>query len=163
SDSEECVEALRKIDPMASHWPRPLLNAPHFVRKLDRDKLYGLLQGCAGLEIPATHGVGREELTSMAQSGDLSAVATDLKFPLIVRPRGSHAGVGLVKVDDGASLAQYLAGRPEQAFFVSRFVDYRSEDGLYRKYRVVFIGGMPYACHMAIAARWDICDLKHGV
>ena len=163
SDSEECVEALQKIDAIAPRWPRPLLNAPRFVRNLDRDKLYGLLTGCAGLEIPATLGVTRAELTSMAQSGDLSAIAADLKFPVIVRPRGSHAGVGLVKVDDGASLAQYLAGRPEQAFFVSRFVDYSGADGLYRKYRVVFIDGKPYACHMAIADRWDIWYLNAGM
>jgi hypothetical protein len=163
SDSEECVEALRKIDAMAPRWPRPLLNAPRFICNLDRDKLYGLLQGCAGLEIPATHGVTRAELTSVAQSQDLSAIATELKFPVIVRPRGSHAGVGLVKVDDGTSLAQYLAGRPEQAFFVSRFVDYSSADGLYRKYRAVFINGKPYACHMAIADRWDIWYLNAGM
>jgi hypothetical protein len=163
SDSEECVEALRKIDALASRWPRPLLNAPRFVRNLDRDKLYGLLQGCAGLEIPATHGVIRAELTSMVQSGDLSAIATELRFPVIVRPRGSHAGVGLAKLDDSASLAQYLAGRPEQAFFVSRFVDYSGADGLYRKYRVVFIDGRPYACHMAIADRWDIWYLNAGM
>jgi hypothetical protein len=163
SDSEECVEALRKIDAMASRWPRPLLNPPHFVRNLDRDKLHSLLQGCAGLEIPATHGVACAELTSMAQSGDLSAIATELKFPVIARPRGSHAGVGLAKIDDGASLVQYLAARPEQAFFVSRFVDYSNADGLYRKYRVVFIDGEPYACHMAIADRWDIWYLNAGM
>jgi hypothetical protein len=160
SDSEECVEALRKVDAMASRWPRPLLNPPHFVRNLDRDKLYGLLRGVGGLEIPATHGVARADLMPMAQSGDLSAIAVELKFPIIVRPRGSHAGVGLAKVEDRASLAHYLAGRPEQAFFVSPFVDYSSADGLYRKYRVVFIDGKPYACHMAIADRWDIWYLN---
>ena len=54
SDSEECVEALRKIDAMAPRWPRPLLNPPRCVRHLDRDKLHGLLRGVGGLEIPAT-------------------------------------------------------------------------------------------------------------
>jgi len=163
SDSEECVEALRKVDAMASRWPRPLLNPPRSVRNLDRDKLYGLLRGIDGLEIPATHGVDRADLMSMAESGDLSAIAAELTFPVIVRPRGSHAGVGLVRLDDRASLVQYLAGRPEQAFFVSRFVDYSNADGLYRKYRVVFIGGKPYACHMAVADRWDIWYLNAGM
>jgi glutathione synthase/RimK-type ligase-like ATP-grasp enzyme len=86
-----------------------------------------------------------------------------LKFPIIVRPRGSHAGVGLAKLDDPSALARYLAERPEQEFFVSRFVDYANEDGLFRKYRVVFVGGRPYACHMAIAARWDIWYLNAGM
>ena len=90
-------------------------------------------------------------------------IATELQFPVIVRPRGSHAGVGLAKLDDGVAVARYLAERPEQEFFVSRFVDYASEDGLFRKYRVVFVEGRPYACHMAIADRWDIWYLNAGM
>ena len=69
----------------------------------------------------------------------LADIAAELEFPLIVRPRGSHAGVGLAKLDDGAAHRRYLAERPEAEFFVSRFVDYASEDGLFRKYRVVFV------------------------
>jgi hypothetical protein len=80
-----------------------------------------------------------------------------------VRPRGSHAGVGLAKVEDGTALMRYLDNREEQEFFVSRFVDYASEDGLFRKYRVVFVEGRPFACHMAIAERWDIWYLNAGM
>jgi hypothetical protein len=57
----------------------------------------------------------------------------------------------------------YLADRPEQEFFVARFVDYASADGLFRKYRIVFVDGRPYACHMAIADRWDIWYLNAGM
>src|SRR5262249_16882159 len=45
----------------------------------------------------------------------------------------------------------------------SRFVDYASADGLFRKYRIVFVEGRPYACHMAIADRWDIWYLNAGM
>src|ERR1700730_7137456 len=54
SDSEDCREALRKIDAAAPRWPRPLLNPPKRVCNLDRDKLHRLLGGVAGLRIPAT-------------------------------------------------------------------------------------------------------------
>ncbi|MGA8900203.1 ATP-grasp domain-containing protein [Bradyrhizobium sp.] len=164
SDSEECVEALRKINDLAGRWPRPLLNPPRLVRNLDRDKLHGLLRGIDGLEIPATLGVTRTEILSVAQSqADISSLAAELKFPIIMRPRGSHAGVGLDRIDDAAAIARYLAERPADEFFVSRFVDYSSPDGLFRKYRVVFVGGKPYACHMAIADRWDIWYLNAGM
>jgi len=164
SDSQECVEALAKIDRLAASWPRPLLNPPRFVRNLDRDKLHALLRGVDGLEIPPTLGVTRAELQRVAEAqSDMSSLAAGLKFPIIARPRGSHAGVGLVRLDDAAGLARYLAERGEQAFFVARFVDYANTDGLYRKYRIVFIGGKPYACHMAIADRWDIWYLNAGM
>ena len=161
SDSEDCREALRKIDAAVSRWPRPLLNPPKRVCNLDRDKLHRLLGGIAGLQIPATIGAMREQLSLAAKSDEaLTDIAVELSFPVIVRPRGSHAGVGLAKIDDAAAMARYLDGREEQEFFVSRFVDYAGEDGLFRKYRVVFVDDRPYACHMAIADRWDIWYLN---
>jgi hypothetical protein len=164
SDSEECADALRKVDSMAPRWPRPLLNPSRLVRNLDRDKLHRLLCGIAGLDIPATIAASRAQLESVAQSQtDISSIAAELKFPVIVRPRGTHAGVGLCRIEDASALGRYLAERAEPEFFAARFVDYSSQDGLFRKYRIVFIAGQPYACHMAVADRWDIWYLNAGM
>src|SRR5579871_2201331 len=164
SDSEDCRDALRKIDAAAPRWPRPLLNPPALVGSLDRDKLHRLLDGIDGLAIPATLVVTRERLLEVTRSADmLSDIAADLAFPVIVRPRGSHAGNGLARIDDAAALLCYLDDHADELFFVSRFVDYASDDGLFRKYRVVFVDGRAYACHMAIAERWDIWYLNAGM
>jgi hypothetical protein len=164
SDSWECRDALRKIDYAAKLWPRPLLNPPQRVCNLDRDKLHRVLDGIAGLEIPATIAVTREQLSDMSPSADaFSDIASDLAFPVIIRPRGSHAGAGLAKLDDHHAIKRYLDARQEQEFFIARFVDYSNRDGLFRKYRIVFIDGRPYACHMAIADRWDIWYLNAGM
>jgi hypothetical protein len=164
SDSDECRDALDIIDQVAARWPRPMLNPPHLVCNLDRDKLHQLLRGVEGLDIPATVCVTSAQLSKVAQSSLLFAdIAAELEFPVIARPRGSHAGVGLAKLDDRPAIERYLAERTEQEFFVSRFVDYASEDGLFRKYRVVFVDGRPFACHMAIADRWDIWYLNAGM
>jgi glutathione synthase/RimK-type ligase-like ATP-grasp enzyme len=152
SDSEDCRDALRRIDDVAANWPRPLLNPPHRVCNLDRDKLHGLLAGIEGLEIPATIAVTRTQF-----------VESDFAFPIIVRPRGSHAGKGLAKIDDVSALENYLGEQQAQEFFVSRFVDYSGEDGLFRKLRIVIVDGKPYACHLAVADRWDIWYLNAGM
>ncbi|MBI5264619.1 MAG: hypothetical protein HY852_22725 [Bradyrhizobium sp.] len=161
SDSEECREALEVIERAVPRWPRPLLNRPSDIGNLDRDKLHRLLAGIEGLDIPTTFSVTRSRLTDLAggtlECGD---IASELRFPIIARPRGSHAGVGLAKLDDRAALAGYLSGRQEQEFFIARFVDYSSADGLYRKYRIAVVDGRPFACHMAIADRWDIWYLN---
>jgi glutathione synthase/RimK-type ligase-like ATP-grasp enzyme len=144
-----------------THWPRPLLNPPQLIGNLDRDKLHGLLGGIEGLEIPPTIGVSREQLSLLSQSALApSDLFAGIAFPVIVRPRGSHAGKGLAKLDDPAAVKHYLGEQPQESFFVSRFVDYRSDDGLFRKYRIVFVDGQPYACHLAIADRWDIWYLN---
>jgi glutathione synthase/RimK-type ligase-like ATP-grasp enzyme len=164
SDSGECRNALRIIDRAAARWPRPLLNAPKLVGNLDRDKLHSLLSGVEGLDIPATASVARAQLADAAQSkACFDDIAAGLQFPIIIRPRGSHAGVGLAKVSDRAAIGRYLVERQEAEFFVARFVDYVSADGLFRKYRIVIIDGRPYACHMAIADRWDIWYLNAGM
>jgi hypothetical protein len=164
SDSWECRDALRKIDRAAKLWPRPLLNPPQRVGNLDRDKLHRVLDGIAGLEIPATTAVTRDQLSDLPPSADaFSDIAADLAFPVIIRPRGSHAGAGLAKLDDYDAIKRYLDARQEREFFIARFVDYSNRDGLFRKYRIVFIDGRPYACHMAIADRWDIWYLNAGM
>jgi hypothetical protein len=164
SDSEECRDALRKIERAAARWPRPLLNPPQLVGNLDRDKLYRLLRSIEGLDIPATTSVTRAQLSELARPDILVAdIAADLQFPIIVRPRGSHAGAGLARIDDRDMIDQYLAQRPEQEFFASRFVDYACHDGLFRKYRIAMVDGRPYACHMAVADRWDIWYLNAGM
>src|SRR5581483_11794064 len=138
SDSEECRDALRIIDRAAAGWPRPLLNPPHLVGNLDRDKLHRLLRGIEGLDIPATFNMTRGQLSDLAASRlSLAEISLRVQLPLIVRPRGSHAGIGLAKLDDCSAIDRYLEERPEQDFFVSRFVDYASKDGLFRKYRIV--------------------------
>jgi hypothetical protein len=164
SDSDQCREALRKIEIAASRWPRPLLNPPRLVGNLDRDKLYRLLSGIEGLDIPVTAPATRAQLQELAQpNAGLADLAAEFEFPIIVRPLGSHAGVGLARIDDRAAIGRYLLARPEQEFFVSRFVDYSGDDGLFRKYRIVIVDGRPYACHMAIADRWDIWYLNAGM
>ena len=71
SDSDDCRDALRSIDLMASKWPRPLLNPPKSVCSLDRDKLHILLRGIDGLEIPRDdHGVAGKSGTGVARFRD---------------------------------------------------------------------------------------------
>jgi hypothetical protein len=164
SDSDDCRTALDKIDLALTRWPRPLLNIPRHVCNLDRDKLYRLLANVEGLVVPTTIAVRREQLREVSCSAEAFAgISADLAFPIVIRPRGSHAGAGLAKVDDGAAMESYLAKSNEPEFFISRFVDYSDEYGVFRKYRIVFIDGRAYACHMAIAERWDIWYLNAGM
>jgi hypothetical protein len=174
SDSDDCRDALQKIEAARPRWPRPLLNPPKPIGNLDRDKLYRLLAGIEGLAIPATVPCTRAQLSQairpveaagrrMRPAEALAEIASDLGFPVVIRPRGSHAGVGLAKIDDVAAMRRYLDESEAEAFFVSRFIDYASEDGAFRKYRVVFVDGRPYACHMAVADRWDIWYLNAGM
>lgn len=150
SDANHAV--LAEIARFAPGWPKPILNPPDRIALLARERLHGLLKSVTGLVSPTSVRIDRTSLGEIAAGhSELRAHLPDGGFPLLVRPLESRAGRGLEKLDDAAALAKYLGEHAERGFYVSPHADYRSADGLFRKYRVVFIGGRPYACHMAIA------------
>jgi glutathione synthase/RimK-type ligase-like ATP-grasp enzyme len=160
-DSVETAPMLAAVEALARQWPRPVLNLPEAIKGLDRDALYTTLQDVAGLEIPMTGRISREDFADLALSDViLRDVIADGAFPLIARPTGSHGGKGLERIGTADDIEAYLSAHPAQNFFISRYVDYRDADGLYRKYRIVFVEGRAYACHMAISDLWKIWYLN---
>ena len=159
--SESTLASLSAIIALAKNWPRPVLNAPARIAELDRHRLHLNLRSIAGLEIPETVRVLRTNLEAMGNEAiSLSEILEAGRFPLIVRPVDSHAGRGLSKLESHLDIPEYLASRPEEEIFLSAYVDYSSPDGLFRKYRIVFVDGRPYACHMAISDQWKIWYLN---
>lgn len=163
-ESDEHRIVLKEIEWMIAAWPRPVLNRPDRVVPLAREHLCGLLQQVPGLAVPLTARIDRATFERLG-GGEipLTDILGDGAFPLIARPVNSHAGLGLERLDGAAAITPYLNERREAEFYVSRFVDYRSADGLYRKYRIVFVDGRPFACHMAIADQWRIWYLNAGM
>jgi hypothetical protein len=163
-ESDEHRIVLAEIERLTADWPRPVLNRPERVVPLAREHLCGLLQNIPGLTMPLTARLTRDTFARL-DAGEiaLTDVLDDGVFPLIARPVNSHAGLGLERLDDAGRIGPYLAERHEGEFYISRFVDYRSADGLYRKYRIVFVDGRPFACHMALAEQWRIWYLNAGM
>jgi len=155
--SDESLPSLRFMERMAPAWPVPVLNLPERIALLARDSVSGLLQSIPGLVSPATSRVSRLSLERIGSGEDPT------EFPIIVRPVDSHAGRGLIKMESAAAISDYLRIQPEEEFFIAPFVDYRSEDGLFRKYRIALIDGLPYASHMAISDRWMIHYINAGM
>jgi glutathione synthase/RimK-type ligase-like ATP-grasp enzyme len=148
--SDDGASALAMIDKLSHNWTPPFLNRPSQIRDLDRDRLYHKLKDIAGLAIPSTTRLTRQDL----QQPD------GMQYPLIIRPVGSHAGFGLEKIEDAPALQDYLEDRLEDVFFVSPFIDYASADGMFRKYRIAIIDGKPFAVHMAISDEWKVWYLN---
>lgn len=146
--------ALAAIENLTRCWNTPVLNAPARIRGLERDILYRNLSGVEGLVIPPTLRVERARL--------LQGLPRDLglNFPVIIRPLGSHAGFGLMKIESDEALGAYLKERTEDDFFLSPFIDYASGDGQFRKYRVALVGGAPYPVHMAVCEEWKVWYLN---
>jgi len=157
AEGDHTRPVLARIEMMAAHWPQPLLNAPAAIARLTRDGAWRLLADAPGLVYPFNAAAQRGELEAVARGEtSITTLMGGAIWPIIARPRGAHAGDGLEKLDSIEALADFLARNDEAQFYLARFVDYRSADGLYRKYRIVFIDGIPYAAHLAISRNWMI-------
>lgn len=163
-ESQQSRSTLQSLQGLAAIWPRPLLNLPERIASLSRDSVSARLQGIPGLYMPPTLRVPRETLEQITTGRlKLAAAVPSLDYPIIIRPLDSHAGKGLEKIVDATGIAAYLTSTQDGAFFLSRFVDYCSDDGLFRKYRVVLIDGIPYASHMALSQNWIVHYLSGGM
>ena len=156
-DSQSVSDSLREIDQLIGTWPKPVINLPRNISQLDRDRLHLVLKSVPGVCIPTTARLSRKRLRDIAHDGGLLRdCIQDGGFPLLVRPIDGHAGHGLAKLEAASDIDAYLLERSESDFFISPYVDYRGADGLFRKYRIVFVDGRPYACHMAICDQWKV-------
>ncbi len=153
---------LQQLADMMQHWPRPFINKPANIARLSRNcvsktLLHGAGRG-VGIVASDAHRLTRAEVQDLARD--------ETRFPLIARPVDSHAGDGLAKLDNVAELVTYLECQLEAEFFIAPFIDYRSDDGWFRKYRVVIIDGQPFASHMAISQNWMVhylnADMLHN-
>lgn len=142
-ESEASRPALEMID--ALNWPRPLLNPARHILNNSRDGVSLMLKDIPGLLIPPTRRVGRQALMHITFDSAIT-----------VRPLVSMGGRGLAKIENAARLSAYLDAHDDKAFFVSSYIDYRSEDGLYRKARIALIAGEPYICHLAVSENWIV-------
>ena len=162
--SDEQAAVLQRLENVLHDWPKPVLNSPQNVPNSERHNASILLQNVPGLVIcPALH-ISRQSLQSVAAGEkSISDIAEDHAFPIILRPVGSHGGHGLQKVDDREAVASYLQHNEGDTFFLSRFVDYSDDDGLFRKMRLVLIDGKAYACHMGVSSNWMIHYVNAGM
>ena len=164
SESNATRALLDQLADGIGAWNTAIVNLPDRIVRTSRAQACDVLRGAPGISMPATARATRGELQRLASARlYLRDLLFDGAFPLIIRPVDSHAGHDLEKVDTPRDLSRYLDATAGDEFFISRFIDYRGADGLFRKYRVVLIDGLPYAGHMGVSAHWMIHYLNAGM
>ena len=118
---------------------RKVLNPPARIGVTRRDAAAALFAGVPGLMVPQTRRVA-----GAADAGDLEA------GDWLLRPVGQHGGEGLERVTHESGKARLGGG----AHYLTRFCDFRSPDGFYRKYRLFFVDRVAYPYHLAIGDHW---------
>ena len=132
-----------------SQCSKPWMNTLDAVRATARDHVPVLFSAISPVVCSPTL---RSPIADFKQAV-LSAPA--LRFPIIVRPGESHGGAHLIKLESPADLqTQPLA--PAPVYYASNYVDYRSGDGYFRKYRMLFVNRVAFPYHLAIGTQWMV-------
>ena len=131
--------------------PTPLINPPQLIARTRRDLTGELLGAIPGLVVPCT---ARVEANDLGAGGVRQAAAdAGIGLPFLVRPIGSHGGKGLQLVGGDAPDEPLT---PARAYYLTQFVDFRGSDGLFRKYRTIFVDGAALPYHLAISPNWMV-------
>jgi hypothetical protein len=164
-ESEENGAVLENLDRLLRDWPRPVMNgAPKSILAMTRDGVAAMFADGPSLYAPPTVRLNRQSLERLCRGEiALAALLPGVDFPLIARPFGTHAGEGMEKIDSLGDLEAYLRGRTEQRFYLAQFVDYASDDGLFRKQRIAIVDGRAYPGHLAISRHWMVHYLNSGM
>lgn len=145
-DQDVTVGSRDIVERFISSCKKPVLNLPQAVAQTSRENMPALLQGIDHLLTPpAVRLVADADMVARIRNSELS-------LPLLVRPTGSHGGAGLQLLEHPAALGSLVL--PSVDHYVSVFHDYRSPDGFYRKYRVIFVDRQPFPYHLAISQQW---------
>ncbi|MFL9873301.1 tetratricopeptide repeat protein [Paraburkholderia megapolitana] len=152
SDVDQSRAILGTVEALAERIGRPVLNHPRLITGTDRASISTRLAGTPGCVVPRTRTFSNVDLLQMPNKNETS----ELQFPLLVRRAGTHGGEDFEKVGDSNQLNEFVSRIGESDYYITPFVDYRSDDGYFRKYRFIFVGDEILPYHLAIDDKWKI-------
>jgi tetratricopeptide (TPR) repeat protein len=145
-DADLCGAALEAAEQIVAASTKPVLNPPAAVARTGRAEIARRLAGQKDAVVPAIRAIGRAQLLE----------APDLGFPILVRAAGFNTGQHFLRVEHPADLAAAVAELPGDDLLAIEPLDARSQDGRFRKYRVMSIGGRLYPIHLAVSGHWKV-------
>jgi glutathione synthase/RimK-type ligase-like ATP-grasp enzyme len=152
SDVDRSRAILGTVAALVQRIGKPVINPPRSIFGTDRASVAARLAGTPGCIVPHTRTFSKAQLRQAAGTRE----AAPLTFPLLVRPAGTHGGDDFDKLDDRAQLDAFLNCPGDSLYYATPFIDYRSADGYFRKYRFIYVGDEILPYHLAIDDKWKV-------
>ncbi|MGH6955100.1 MAG: hypothetical protein ACREEW_00370 [Caulobacteraceae bacterium] len=143
-DADLCGAALEGARRIVAMSPAPVVNAPERVAQTGRAANAARMAAIPGLIAPAMRQLPRQALLADRA----------LAFPLLLRSPGYNTGQHFVRVERRDDLEAAAADLPGGALIAIEPLEARGRDGLWRKYRAMFVGGAILPLHLAVSRHW---------
>jgi hypothetical protein len=149
-DADRCARALHDAERIRAATVAPVMNEPAHVVATARARNAARLGALPDVRTARTIPFARRELTAER------IAAAGLGWPLLLRSPGFQTGEHFVRVERPDALASAAEQLPGESLLAIEYVESRSDDGAFRKYRVMAIGGELYPVHLAIDDAWKV-------
>ena len=153
ADADSHAGALRRCEAFCDHLGVPIINHPRHVRHTTREAMSTTLQGIHGVIMPRTVRCtpgSPDEIYALIKRERLS-------YPVIVRLAGRHGGTSSILIRSSRDRNKlHVYPFDQRPFYLTEFADYRSSDGLYRKYRLVVVNGQLLFRHFLVSENWMV-------
>jgi hypothetical protein len=152
-DADSSGNMLLKIQNIGNEiQPRRFFNQPSRVFRTSRGRLPATLANISGCLVPRTETYDPHTFSEL-----LAACQKFGVWPMIVRSRGDHGGQKMLLLSE---LDQLESVKDMEWLYsgicIVEFIDYKNEDGLYQKNRVIMIDGTAYPRHSIFSDKWII-------
>ncbi|MFM0132542.1 ATP-grasp domain-containing protein [Paraburkholderia sediminicola] len=152
-DADIAAPLSGRLARFVSRCARPVLNPPDAIARTQRHRTASLFDELPDVQVAPCV---RSEVAPASRSAlDALLAAGGIDFPVLARPAATHGGDGLTLCESLAALESWRSAQTEVCYLTA-FRDYRSADGFYRKYRIIFVDREPFPYHLAISPHWMV-------
>lgn len=159
-DADVAAPLAARLARFVSHCARPVLNPPDAVARTQRHRIANLFGGLPDVQVaPCVQG---DAAAASRAALDALLVEAGIDFPVLARPAATHGGEGLTLCENLSALEAWRSAQVGMSYMTA-FRDYRSADGFYRKYRIIFVDREPFPYHLAISPHWMVHYYSAGM
>jgi hypothetical protein len=152
-DEDIAAPLAARLARFVSQCMRPVLNPPAAVARTQRHRTASLLDDLPDVQVAPC--VQSDAAPSSRATLDALLTKGGIDFPVLARPAATHGGEGLTLCESPPALDAWRSAQTGVAYLTA-FRDYRSADGFYRKYRIIFVDREPFPYHLAISPHWMV-------
>lgn len=163
NDADICLQSLKKAESLIASIKAKLpqikvFNHPELIAKTTRDSIYQNYKDLAGIHIPKTIRIKPQSPLDVVEI----AKQNNLNFPFLIRACGAHQSDSLQLIKSESEIDKleiYAYG--EKEYYVTQFVDYKNEKGLYKKARLLIMNDKILPRHFMTGEDWMVHGSLH--
>jgi tetratricopeptide (TPR) repeat protein len=153
-DADLAASALAGAVSLLEQTMAPVINLPQAVLTTGRAAVAQRLAEVPGVRTARILTLARDLLSGPEAQATLAELG--FTFPLLLRSPGFHGGEHFLRIETAAELPATLDMLPGRELMVIEYLNARSGDGKFRKYRAMMIDGRLYPLHCAVGSHWKI-------